>query len=266
MKIPLWLIVLLFAGYTVWCANYWHNYCKTRCCDEVITVTETTGVPLFLWNAEKPVEDAKFPDWKKTLLAQGGQGDTLIITGYYRAGEKDGESLALARANALKAMIAPTIPENRIHVTSKMIDADGLAEGSDPKESAGFSWSKMVLKEDKGAIIETEKDITILFPTNSTDREQTPEVEEYLRNLIAKHKDTNSTFTVIGYADDVGKPDLNYKLGLGRAKGIASFLSRNGIDASRITTDSKGENDPVADNSTEEGRRQNRRVVITVNQ
>jgi outer membrane protein OmpA-like peptidoglycan-associated protein len=265
MKIPLWLIALLFAGYTVWCANFWHNYCKSRCCGDTPALTATTGVPLFNWNGERPVADANFPSWKKSLLAKGGQGDTLVITGYYREGEANGEKLALARAQALKSMMMPEFPDSRIRLMTKMTPADGLAEGTAPKESAGFTWSKMVLKADQGAIIEDDNAITILFPSNSTDRDRNMDVEAYLKKLVEKHKATTNTFSVVGFTDDVGEADANQKLGLGRAKTIGQFLSKNGIASTRITVDSKGEADPVADNSTEDGRHQNRRVVITVN-
>ncbi|MBL7826650.1 MAG: OmpA family protein [Saprospiraceae bacterium] len=266
MKIPLWLIALLFAGYTVWCANYWHNYCKERCCEETPAVSATTGEPLFLWNAQRPEADTKFPDWKKALLAKGGQGDTLVITTWYRANEPGGQQLALARGEALKSMMMPEMPESRIKILTKLAPDDGLAEGSPAKASADFSWSKMILKAEQSAIIESDNDITFLFPTNSTERDRNPDVEAYLNKLIEKHKSTTNTFTIVGYTDDVGEADENQRLGLARARAIALFLAKNGIDAKRINkVESKGEADPVADNSTEDGRRQNRRVVLTVN-
>lgn len=266
MKIPLWLIALLFAGYTVWCANFWHNYCKSRCCgDETTAVAETSGVPLFSWNTERPVPDPNFPGWKKKLLAKGGQGDTLVITGYYRANEPNGEKLAMARAQALKTMMMPELPDSRVRLATQLLPDDGLAEGAPPKESAGFSWSKMVLKANQGAIIESDNATTILFPSNSTVRDRDMAVEDYLKKLVEKHKATANTFSVVGFTDDQGEADENQKLGLGRAKSIAQFLTKNGIAANRISVDSKGEADPVADNTTEDGRHQNRRVVITVN-
>jgi outer membrane protein OmpA-like peptidoglycan-associated protein len=266
MKIPLWLIILLFAGYTVWCANFWHNYCKERCCEDISAVTASTGEPLFSWNNQEPVKDANFPGWKKALLSRGGQGDTLVITGWYRASEKDGEALGLKRAEALKSLMKPELPDSRVRLVTKAVADDGLAEGAPPRVSAAFDWVKMVLKADEGAIIESDNAVTFLFPTNSTERDRDPAVDEYLKKLIEKHKSTTSTLTVIGYTDDVGEPDVNLKLGLGRAKSIGLFLNKNGIDQKRITVDSRGEADPVADNGTEDGRHQNRRVVITVNQ
>ena len=132
MKIPLWLIGLLFAGYTAWCVNYWHcNVC--HCCDDTTagtTATETSGVPLFNWNADRPVLDSlKFPGWKKALIeTKGHQGDTLLITGYYRAGEANGEKLGLARAAAIRDRLAPEFPANRVKLAAKLVD-DGLSEG-----------------------------------------------------------------------------------------------------------------------------------------
>lgn len=266
MKIPLWLIGLLFVGYTAWCINYWHcSVCQ--CCESTAastTATETTGAPLFLWNADRPVEDAKFPDWKKGLLADGGQGDTLVITGYYRANEANGEQLALARAGAIRDMLAPEIPANRVKLAAQLVD-DGLAEGGSPKESADFFWNKMVLKNEDSAIIESDQDVILLFPYNSTEKERDPKVDAYLKALCEKHKATNATFTVVGHTDDLGSDESNMAFGLARAKSVAKILSSNGIAASRINTSSKGESAPVAPNDTEQGRHQNRRVVITVN-
>jgi len=72
---------------------------------------------------------------------------------------------------------------------------------------------------------------------------------------------------VVGHTDNVGEDKENIALGLGRAKAIAKFLTSHGIAANRIQTDSKGESEPqpLADNNTEDGRHQNRRVVLTVN-
>ncbi len=266
MKIPLWLIGLLFAGYTAWCVNYWHcNIC--HCCDRTIagtTATGTTGVPLFNWNADKPVPDSMFSVWKTALLKKGGQGDTLLVTGYYRANEANGEQLALARAASIRESLAPEFPADRVKLAAKLVD-DGLTEGAAPKESAGFSWLKMVLKKEDSAIIESDKDVILLFPYNSTEKESDPKVDAYLKELCEKHKAGNATFSVVGHTDEVGSDESNLAFGAARAKSVARILTSNGIAASRISTNSKGESEPVAPNDTEEGRHQNRRVVITVN-
>lgn len=264
MRIPLWILALLFLGYTAWCVHFWHCY-QCDCCGTPTQVeTKTSGEPRFLLNADKPEKDAAFPDWKKALVAKGGQGDTLVITGYYRASEPDGQKLGLARAAAIKAMMMPEIPDSRIRLESKLVE-DDLTADNGPKSSAGFSWSKMILKKEAGAIIEADNAVTFLFPFKSTEKDRDPAVDEYLKKLVEKHKGTTTTFSVVGHTDNVGDDKENTALGLGRAKSIAKILTDNGIAASRIKVESKGKAEPVADNNTEDGRHQNRRVVITTN-
>ncbi len=271
MKIPLWLLALLFLGWTAWTVNRISARCG--CSGEATAMTGETaalssGAPLFLWNSATPVADAHFKDFKKSLMGRGGQGDTLLITGQYRAGEKNTSkfaNLGLARSSAIAALMGPEMPESRLRTTGQLV-TDSLLENGPARESATFSWLKMVLKANEGAIIEADNAVTILFPTNSTVKEKDPKVDAYLKTLCDKHKNDKVTFSVVGHADNVGDDKVNITLGLGRAKSIADFMTRNGIDKSRIMTDSKGKAEPVADNATEDGRHQNRRVVITVNQ
>jgi len=68
--------------------------------------------------------------------------------------------------------------------------------------------------------------------------------------------------TITGYTDSIGSDAYNLKLGMARATSVRSYLASKGVDASRMTADSKGEADPIAPNSTADGRQQNRRVVI----
>ena len=68
--------------------------------------------------------------------------------------------------------------------------------------------------------------------------------------------------TIIGHTDSVGSEAYNMGLGQRRADATADYLISQGVRADRITTKSMGESQPVADNSTAEGRAKNRRVEI----
>jgi outer membrane protein OmpA-like peptidoglycan-associated protein len=272
MKIPWWLVLLIFAGYSWWAVNRWHCY-KCQCCagaTPAAAADAAVGAPLFAWGAAKPLLDSlRFKDWKNKLLDKGGQGDTLLITGLYRTAEKPSDpavsDLGLARATALRALMMPEMPESRVRLSSKLA-SDDWAEGAAPRESAAFSWLKMVLKKEEGAIIESDNAVTFLFPFNSTEKDRDPAVDAYLKKLTDKHRNSSTTFSIVGYTDDVGTPEENLALGLGRAKSIEKILTGMGIRAERIKAESKGEAEPVADNASEDGRHQNRRVVLTVNQ
>jgi peptidoglycan-associated lipoprotein len=71
-------------------------------------------------------------------------------------------------------------------------------------------------------------------------------------------------FLVAGHTDSVGSEERNYELGQKRAGSVARYLIKQGIDPFRVTTTSYGEDNPVADNSTRDGKRQNRRIEILV--
>ena len=66
-----------------------------------------------------------------------------------------------------------------------------------------------------------------------------------------------------GYTDNVGDAAYNEKLSKERADAVATYLTSKGVVlGDRFTTKGYGAADPIADNSTEEGRAQNRRVTI----
>lgn len=72
--------------------------------------------------------------------------------------------------------------------------------------------------------------------------------------------------TVVGHTDSTGSASYNQALSMQRATGVATFLDNEGIDSSRIYIDGHGETQPIAPNSTAEGRAKNRRVEVTIPQ
>lgn len=74
----------------------------------------------------------------------------------------------------------------------------------------------------------------------------------------------NTKLEVIGHTDNTGNSNANQKLSESRANSVVAELQRRGIPANRFQNVSgKGDSDPLADNSTAEGKAKNRRVVIT---
>jgi outer membrane protein OmpA-like peptidoglycan-associated protein len=63
-----------------------------------------------------------------------------------------------------------------------------------------------------------------------------------------------------GHTDNVGGEEFNRKLSEGRAASVRKWLVAHGVDASRLTSKGLGQSQPVDNNATEEGRRNNRRV------
>ena len=79
------------------------------------------------------------------------------------------------------------------------------------------------------------------------------------------YKVDGASIMVTGHTDNQGSRDTNIKVGQERADFAKNYLIDNGISSSKISSTSLGPDQPIADNTTEEGRAENRRVVITIN-
>jgi outer membrane protein OmpA-like peptidoglycan-associated protein len=83
-----------------------------------------------------------------------------------------------------------------------------------------------------------------------------------LLNQFAHGLDAGMRVQVVGHTDNTGSQALNNALSLERAESVREHLQRQGLPASRIGVAGRGENQPVADNASAEGRARNRRVEI----
>ncbi|MBN2038287.1 MAG: OmpA family protein, partial [Chitinispirillaceae bacterium] len=74
----------------------------------------------------------------------------------------------------------------------------------------------------------------------------------------------NSKVVIEGHTDNTGTEEYNQKLSEARAENVMNFLIEQGVDAERLTAVGYGLRNPIADNSTKEGRQKNRRVDLIV--
>ncbi len=81
-------------------------------------------------------------------------------------------------------------------------------------------------------------------------------------DVLSRYPDTD--IMVRGHTDSSGSDDYNQSLSERRAAAVRGFLMGAGVAANRITAHGYGESAPVADNGSESGRSQNRRVELNV--
>ena len=101
----------------------------------------------------------------------------------------------------------------------------------------------------------------------SVDDATLPEVNKELLDRAAKiiSEVPNIKLMIVGHTDGQASDDYNNKLSLARAESVKQYLVSKGVDASKLMTKGMGESEPVADNSTEQGRFRNRRIEFVVN-
>ncbi|RVU01812.1 OmpA family protein [Mucilaginibacter limnophilus] len=76
-------------------------------------------------------------------------------------------------------------------------------------------------------------------------------------------RSSGATVTIKGYASSEGTPAYNMSLSKDRANSVKTYLVNSGVPASKLKVKAYGETNPIADNSTEEGRILNRRVEFS---
>ncbi|HJQ27185.1 MAG TPA: OmpA family protein [Blastocatellia bacterium] len=107
-----------------------------------------------------------------------------------------------------------------------------------------------------------QKTVTVWFKVNKSDLQ--PEAMAALDELAGQIKDRNGFLLEIeGFASVDGKADLNERLSQARSEAVRRYLAEHhNIPLFRMSILGFGASRPVADNSTQEGRQQNRRVEV----
>ncbi|AUY36106.1 MULTISPECIES: OmpA family protein [Pseudomonas] len=104
----------------------------------------------------------------------------------------------------------------------------------------------------------------VLFAFDSA--ELTQGAQQRLQGLLPKLNDPSvASVKVIGFTDSVGSDSYNQRLSERRASGVAEYLISQGLAPNKVTSQGRGESEPVADNDTDEGRSRNRRVELHLN-
>ena len=154
------------------------------------------------------------------------------------------------------APVAPAAPKDS--------DGDGVYDNADqcPNTPAGrkvdAKGCEQVLQE------KVSIKLNVLFDTNKANIK--PESAAEIKRVADFMTEYPTTKVVIeGHTDSVGSNELNKSLSERRAKAIADSLVRDhGIEAGRVSSVGYGEERPLADNATAEGRAQNRRVTAEI--
>ena len=106
-------------------------------------------------------------------------------------------------------------------------------------------------------------DSGILFDVDKTNLK--PDAQNSLKQLaVSLQNNPETNILVVGHTDSTGTAAHNMDLSIRRANAVKLFMGQQGVNSARLSTQGKGETEPIAPNSTAEGLAQNRRVEIVI--
>ncbi|MGM0857597.1 MAG: TolC family outer membrane protein [Pseudomonadota bacterium] len=184
--------------------------------------------------------------------------------------------VAIADAETLASMgqLMRTLDVSRADMPSLAdLDSDGVeldGETICPSQApANYTLEDLVGQQTPMAPPERAPDVTLsadaIFAVNSAElsagaRQELISLADTIRG---RGNDVGRVY-IAGHADNTGSDAINDPLSLRRADSVGTFLTQQGVDGGLIQTEGFGSNDPVASNATDDGRRQNRRVEVTI--
>src|SRR5690606_18038246 len=120
-----------------------------------------------------------------------------------------------------------------------------------------------IVVDREGDVIKLNLPDRVTFDFNKTDLK--PQFYPALNNVARTLAEYNQTIVeVAGHTDNVGGDAVNQRISEQRASSVANYLIGQGLMRERFEVVGFGKTMPIADNSTEQGRAQNRRVEVRV--
>lgn len=248
-----------------------------------------SGMPSYdIWSADdKEFDEHKFCDGKKPLTVEG----KLWKREYGLKNEgREASGLQIIRnySNAIKSMGGTVLFEGtREAIEAVCPGGEGYALQVNGKVAKGGKelWAEVGYHEYNGTYVVTviekeamKQEVTANDMFDALTREGhialyinfdtgkstiKPESKPMIEQIVQMMKgNPDLTISVEGHTDNVGNSKSNKALSDDRAKAVVTEILAQGIDAKRLIAVGYGQEKPVADNQTEEGRAMNRRVEL----
>lgn len=298
MKNPLPLLFILSVLWLVG-GTYWYNKmgcgaCATAASSPILSSTsssslgyaladgdvfavETDNLLMYEKNKyiyEKPIE-GDIKDFFKTSAKYliNNENKSVKITGFYEEGEEEieGNNMGIARAKYIKRLFEKLkVESSQVSLDSEMKESLEFNEENRTGNCLSFTFveNQDNSKEENDEFIKelSMEPIKFYFAPTSDEIIFNDRLKNRLRQFRQFTKDyPDQQFLVIGHTDSVGDREANINLGLNRAGFIKKYLVDNGISEEQLKVVSYGPDDPIADNTTKDGRSKNRRVELKIN-
>jgi len=182
---------------------------------------------------------------KGTAIGAGGGAVLGAIVGKIAGNTAIGAAIGTAVGAGAGAIIG-----HKMDKAKKEAEAVKNAQVEGVKDSNGLDAVKVTF------------DSGILFATNKADLNAASKASLQQFATVLKNN-ADCDVAIYGHTDNTGSDAINNPLSVNRANSVSNYLRSLGVPASQIkSVEGQGSTNPVADNSTAEGRKQNRRVEV----
>lgn len=209
--------------------------------------------------------DAVDPAAAERLLSETNAVDTLtyhVIPGSFTA-----EDLTELARGARGGAVATTLQGDDVFIT---LDGENLViNGTTTVTAADALANNGVVHTIDNVLVPQEQSLNLIVALapiqfESGSAQLTPDSELTLDQVIAALENNDAEVAVEGHTDAQGDDAFNLALSQDRARAVVNYLVAGGIAEDRLTPEGFGETEPIADNETEEGRAENRRIEFEV--
>lgn len=185
--------------------------------------------------------------------------------------DKRDQARLTARTHEAEAARTEAQNQQQIAAAAMSVAEQERANASASKQQADMAMmeaedyrkqlSELQAKQTDRGMVMTLGDV--LFSTGKSDLK--PGAQERLDKLAAfMGKFPNRSIVIEGHTDSVGNDSYNLALSQRRADSVKAYLTNRGVAAARVNAVGRGEATPIAGNTNEAGRQQNRRVEIVI--
>ncbi|GEM_PF-1032849 len=191
------------------------------------------------------------------VYSVGEAGDIFALWDIYQEVLDSGYISAIVKQERLKYFTEDTKEIKPGDVIEEGITSNENYENASSDEAEEIETTPEAENEEWNRTISTFANVQFEYNSSRVTRESENSLD-YIALVMEIEEDFN--ITIDAHTDNVGSTNFNKSLSVRRANAVKRYLIRKGVNPSRLKVNGYGEEKPISDNDTEQGRAMNRRV------